>query len=89
MLKDKIRKEKLIKTIIRANEIMRKAPEIDIKILKLMDNNKLEEILENFEIILACYAINSTECLKVINKNDIEERYRIKKINLDDLFNSL
>lgn len=89
MLKDKIRKEKLIKTIIRANETMRKAPEIDIEILKLMDNNKLEEILENFEIILACYAINFTEYLKVINKNDIEERYRIKKINLDDLFNSL
>ena len=89
MLKDKIRKEKLIKTIIRANETMRKAPEIDIEILKLMDNNKLEEILENFEIILVCYAINSTEYLKVINKNDIEERYRIKKINLDDLFNSL
>lgn len=89
MLKDKIRKEKLIKTIIRANETMRKTPEIDIEILKLMDNNKLEEILENFEIILACYAINSMEYLKVINKNDIEERYRIKKINLDDLFNSL
>lgn len=89
MLKDKIRKEKLIKTIIRANETMRKASEIDIEILKLMDNNKLEEILENFEIILACYAINSTKYLKVINKNDIEERYRIKKINLDDLFNSL
>lgn len=89
MLKDKIRKEKLIKTIIRANETMRKAPEIDNEILKLMDNNKLEEILENFEIILACYTINSKEYLKVINKNDIKERYRIKKINLDDLFNSL
>lgn len=89
MLKDKIRKEKLIKTIIRANETMRKAPEIDIEILKLMDNKKLEEILENFEIILACYAINSMEYLKVINKNDIEQRYRIKKNNLDDLFNSL
>lgn len=89
MLNDKIRKEKLIKTIIRANETMRKAPEIDNEILKLMDNKKLEEILENFEIILACYAINSAEYLKVINKNDIEQRYRIKKINLDDLFNSL
>lgn len=89
MLKDKIRKEKLIKTIIKANETIRKAPEIDIEILKLMDNKKLEEILENFEIILTCYAINSTEYLKVINKNDNEERYRIKKINLDDLFNSL
>lgn len=89
MLKEKIKKEKLIKTIIRANETMRKTSEIDIEILKLMDNKKLEEILENFEIILACYAINFAEYLKVINKNDIEERYRIKKTNLDDLFNSL
>lgn len=85
----KSRKEKLIELILKSNKLVKKAPDVNIEILKRFSVKELEEILETYELMLMCFANLSTKYISKLSGREIKSEYEIKKINLDDLLNSL
>lgn len=85
----KSRKEELIKVILESINLVKKAPDVNIEILKRFSAKELEEILETYELMLICFANLSTKYISKLSGREIESEYEIKKINLDDLLNNL
>lgn len=86
----KNKKEEMMKLIKRAHETMKNAPKIGINDLKLFSEKELESMLEEYEIILTLFADISSKFIKILSDEVMEEeKIKVKKINLDDLFNSL
>ena len=86
----KNKKEEMMKLVLRAHETMKEVPEFEINDLKLFSEKELENMLDEYEIILALYADISSKFIKILSDEVMkEEKITVKKINLDDLFNSL
>ena len=83
------KKEELIKVILESINLIKKAPEINVDLLKRFSVKELEEILETYELMLICFVNLSTKYISKVSGREIESKYEIKKINLDDLLNNL